>query len=181
MKKSDSKGRRNSLSRELILETAREMLKPSEGRSLSMRRLAEKLGVNPMAIYYYFPKKSALIIDLVQSIFEKFQSPLSGNYRSDMIAVCQRYRNILRSEGNLVFYLTQSEKLSSMAAEKLHAAMPPHPDLTGESNQRLRDILVDYTHGFVLGELRRGKKIPGANEKYQRSIELIVAGAERQV
>ncbi len=180
MKKTDSTGKRNVLSREIILQTAREMLKPGEGRSFSMRRLAEKLGVNPMAIYHYFPKKSVLIIELVQAIFENFQSPLSGNFKSDIITVCQRYRNILRSEGNLVFYLTQSEKLSSLAAERLYAAMPLHPELNGDSNQRLRDILIDYTHGFVLGELRRGKKMPGANEKYQRGIELIVAGAEQQ-
>lgn len=178
MKETESKGRRNLLSREIILQAAREMLKLGEGRPFSMRRLAEKLGVNPMAIYHYFPKKSVLIVELVQSIFENFQSPLSGNFRFDIITVCQRYRNILRSEGNLVFYLTQSEKLSSLAVEKLCATMPLHPELNGDLNQRLRDILVDYTHGFVLGELRRGKKMPGANEKYQRGIELIVAGAE---
>jgi TetR/AcrR family transcriptional regulator, tetracycline repressor protein len=68
----DARPMRPTLNREFIVATAVRLV-DSEGLArLSMRRLGAALGVDPMAIYHYFPSKAALFDGLVEAIFLEF-------------------------------------------------------------------------------------------------------------
>jgi TetR/AcrR family tetracycline transcriptional repressor len=56
------------LSRERIVSTALALVDREGLGSLSMRRLATELGVDPMAIYYYLPNKAALEYAIVEAV-----------------------------------------------------------------------------------------------------------------
>ena len=56
------------LSRERIVSAALALVDREGLSSLSMRRLAATLGVDPMAIYYYLPNKAALLDAIVEAV-----------------------------------------------------------------------------------------------------------------
>ena len=59
---------RNQLSSERILGAAAELLAAEGAAGLSMRRIAEHLDVTPMALYRWFPNKSALVDALAEQL-----------------------------------------------------------------------------------------------------------------
>ena len=56
------------LSRDRIVSAALALVDQEGLPSLSMRRLAATLGVDPMAIYYYLPNKAALLDAIVEAV-----------------------------------------------------------------------------------------------------------------
>lgn len=63
------------LSRERIVSEALKLVDTEGLDALSMRRLAAVLGVDPMAIYYYLPNKSALQDAIVEAVNEDIEGP----------------------------------------------------------------------------------------------------------
>lgn len=43
--------------------------------ALSMRRLAQELGVEAMSLYHYFPSKNDLLAGMLQSVYAEFERP----------------------------------------------------------------------------------------------------------
>ena len=66
---------RPPLSRNRILIEALALLDESGVEQLSMRRLGQRLGVDPMAIYHHIPSKTALLDSLVEEIWLGVQLP----------------------------------------------------------------------------------------------------------
>jgi AcrR family transcriptional regulator len=60
---------RNSLSEELILDTALRIV--AEGQTLSIRVVADKLNCSPMALYRHFPNKQSLVLALIDRVMEE--------------------------------------------------------------------------------------------------------------
>ena len=90
-------GRSTPLEHDEILGCALELVRSEGGDALSMRRLARELGVSPMALYYYFPDKTALMAGLVRCVWDDLlQRPLApGNSPIDLlVAWCVRTRTV---------------------------------------------------------------------------------------
>ena len=60
---------RPALSREFILDQALGLIDQEGLGSFSMRRLAARVGVDPMAFYHYFPQKAALFDGVVEAVY----------------------------------------------------------------------------------------------------------------
>ena len=59
---------RPSLTPEGIVQAALKIMDEDGYKSLSMRRLGAKLNVDPMAVYYHFPNKLALLDGVVELV-----------------------------------------------------------------------------------------------------------------
>ena len=59
---------RKPLSRERIVNTAIALVDAEGLDALTMRRLGAKLGMDPMAVYYYVPNKAALLDAVVEAV-----------------------------------------------------------------------------------------------------------------
>ncbi|ARF56869.1 TetR/AcrR family transcriptional regulator C-terminal domain-containing protein [Streptomyces gilvosporeus] len=70
-----SRGERAGLSRELVLDTALQLVDREGLRGLSMRRLGGALGVEAMTLYHYVPSKEALLDGLVERVFAEALPP----------------------------------------------------------------------------------------------------------
>ena len=70
--------RRVPLSRERVLRTAVALADRAGIESLSMRRLAEELGVVPMALYKHVANKDELLDGMVDLVFCEIEFPSSG-------------------------------------------------------------------------------------------------------
>jgi AcrR family transcriptional regulator len=69
---------RAPLSRERVLEAAIRLADTSGIESLTMRRLAQELGVEAMTLYYYVAKKDDILSAIVDMVVSEFEIPSSG-------------------------------------------------------------------------------------------------------
>jgi TetR/AcrR family tetracycline transcriptional repressor len=76
---------------------------------LSMRRLGSELGVDPMAVYHYFPDKAALRVAVVAQLYGEVGIPTpGGDWEEDVLAIARRTRaSMLRHGGALVLLATR--------------------------------------------------------------------------
>jgi AcrR family transcriptional regulator len=125
--------------------------------ALSMRRLAAELGVNPMSIYYHLPGKGAVISGLVEVVFSRMRVPPSENLRwqERVRAYAHAYRDTVRSHPDLALQIVSDAAAVSDAvlsgAEPLYEALE-EAGLPPKLIVRAADSLVDFVHGFALGE-----------------------------
>jgi AcrR family transcriptional regulator len=66
---------RTPLSKERVLRTAVELADRGGLEALTMRKLADELGVGVMSLYYYVPHKDELIEAMVEIVFSEIQLP----------------------------------------------------------------------------------------------------------
>src|SRR5215207_597432 len=70
--------RRAPLSRARVLETAVDLADTAGIDALTIRRLAERLGVEPMSIYYHVPNKEAILDGAVEVVFAEIEQAAGG-------------------------------------------------------------------------------------------------------
>ena len=92
--------RRTPLTRERVLAAALEMIDEGGLDRFSMRRLAARLGVDPMAIYYHLPGKAAVLDGVVEEIMSEFRIPAAEGPVEQLRAVARAYRDLLRRHPN---------------------------------------------------------------------------------
>jgi AcrR family transcriptional regulator len=67
--------RPRALTRERALQVARQLADEGGIETLTMRRLAQALGVEAMSLYHHFPNKDAILDGMVDLIFEDISLP----------------------------------------------------------------------------------------------------------
>ena len=70
-----SPGTRAGLTADAVLAAGRELVEREGVDALTMRRLAETLGVAPNTLYSYFPDKAALLDALLDSLLAEIDVP----------------------------------------------------------------------------------------------------------
>jgi AcrR family transcriptional regulator len=88
---------RTPLSRERILEGATRVADDGGLASLTIRSLAQALGVKPMSVYHYVAGKDEIIDGIVDSVFSEMDLPVAqGDWRIEMHRRCASVRVVLR-------------------------------------------------------------------------------------
>lgn len=81
---------------ERVAAVALEILEHEGPEAVSMRRLAQAVGITPMAIYHHFPSREALLTTVTDREFAKLLShmqahPIQGTTEEKLIAVMEGY------------------------------------------------------------------------------------------
>ncbi|MQA02314.1 MAG: TetR family transcriptional regulator [Streptosporangiales bacterium] len=155
-------GRPRRLSREVILDAGLRIVDEAGIEALTMRRLAADLQVNPMSIYHHLPGKAAVLAGLVERVYAQLRVdvPPDGTPWQDQVrAAAQAYRRILRAHPNLALQIISdpaavAESLA-VAGEPLYAALA-QAGLPPRAVVDAANTVVDFVHGFLLGETRSG-------------------------
>lgn len=79
-----------------IAHVALSILEQEGPEAVSMRRVAEAVGITPMAIYHHFPSREALLNTITDREFDKLLSymqahPLNGSVEERLFAVMEGY------------------------------------------------------------------------------------------
>jgi AcrR family transcriptional regulator len=91
--------RKRTLSRELITETALDVVARDGLSALSMRRLAEELDVWPMSVYRHFRDKEDLLDAVAAAGSEDVELPARrGSARKQLAALAGRARTLLERQ-----------------------------------------------------------------------------------
>ena len=146
-----------ALTREAILDAALRVVDGEGMGALSMRRLAAELGVNPMSIYHHLPGKEAVVSGLVGLVFSGMRVPSSGglSWQERVRAYARAHRGVVLSHPNLTLEIVSDAAAVSEAvllgADPLYGALE-EAGLPPARIVRAADSLVDFVHGFALGE-----------------------------
>jgi AcrR family transcriptional regulator len=136
---------------------------------LTMRRLADSLGVMPNALYTYFPDKASILDAVLDDLLGEVERPRPRTrWRTGLITLMASYRRLLLAQPGLIA-LTVSRPMLGPNALRLREDM-----LTLLRRGVVDDAravtaflaLFAYTTGFVAFETAR---IPGARDARQRA------------
>lgn len=143
------------LTRRSILAAALTLVDEQGIEALSMRRLATRLGVDPMSIYHHVPNKAALVSGLVTMVFTEMPRPAeAGQSWPDRVrAWARNYRDLALAHPNLVLQIVTDGTAASEAAilisEPLYAALDA-AGLTAEEIVVAAGTVVDFVNGYAL-------------------------------
>ena len=88
-------GRDPSLTRARIIRAALEIADAEGPEGISMRRIAAKLGVGTMSLYYHVASKEDLLDLMLEAIYGEVGLPAepSGDWRTDLTMLATRMRD----------------------------------------------------------------------------------------
>jgi AcrR family transcriptional regulator len=148
--------KREKLSVKGIVEAAEEMIAETGLSGFSMRKLATRLGVDPMAIYHHHKNKGALIHAVLDDTMARCNIPNpSGVWQQDIRDLCEALREVGKKyPGVFEIYETYEDWLS--AEHRLHEAYYAVLQTAGFAPQtiiRAVRLLLAYTEAFAVDEI----------------------------
>ena len=153
--RSESRKNRDPLSRERVLRSAIDIADTSGIGALTIRALAQRLGVKPMSIYYYVPNKSAILDGIVDLVFSEIELPaIGGDWRSELVRRANSARQVL-SRHHWAIGLMESRKSPGPATLRHHDAVLGTLRAAGftvEMTAHAYALLDSYVYGFALQE-----------------------------
>jgi AcrR family transcriptional regulator len=139
-----------------IVEAARKLLEAEGSEGLSMRTLAERLGIRAPSLYKHFPSKEALEAAVISQAFEeqaeRFEAALKGS-DEPVAAMAKAYRTFARRHPHLYRLMTErplNRELLSAGSEERAGA--PVIQAAGGDPDLARAIWA-FAHGMTILEL----------------------------
>lgn len=154
VKKSRGPGQRAGLTRERVLAAAHELLSDSGVEALTMRTLAEHLGVSPNALYSHVSSKTDLIDTLLDDVLGEVQAPAldAGKCVPGLNALMVSSYDVLLSRPNLVPHYVARQGARGPNADRLGEVMLgflAQAGVTGERALEARRVLIVFTIGYA--------------------------------
>jgi AcrR family transcriptional regulator len=165
---------RGSLTREEIIKEALALLEEHGPDALSMRRLADRLGVVPNALYTHVRGKADLIDGLIDQVYAglTLNPDPSGDWAQQLTTLSQDIRAYLLAHPAVVPYALQQPGLgphSLRLGEAIYNVLRP----AGFSDQAVVGTvyaLVTYILGFVALEIPRAGTTPQTSDEFVRRM-----------
>jgi AcrR family transcriptional regulator len=146
---------RQPLTRERVLVEALALADECGLEAVTMRALASRLGVQPMAAYHHVANKSDLLDGMVDLVFAQMQTPAAGQpWRPELRRRCESARAVLRRHP-WALGLLDSRRSPGLATLRHHEAVIATLRADGFSVAATAQAyaLVDaFVYGFVLQE-----------------------------
>jgi AcrR family transcriptional regulator len=143
------------LSRERVLETAVELADAGGIGSVTIRSLAEKLGVKPMSVYHHVANKEEILGGIVDRVFAEIELPgTGGDWRAEMRRRASSARQVLRRHRWAVG-LMESRTTPGPATLRHHDAVLATLRDAGfsvELTAHAYALLDSYIYGFAVQE-----------------------------
>lgn len=165
-----------TLSQQLVLNTALQFIKGNGAEAMTFRVLADLLDVTPMAVKYHTGSKHELLLALVEHAYKgtldvsRAATPRE-RIRSVLTEYCSRaltYPSLLRAvledislvKGELA-RITDELRINTQKLDN------------GDEGDVLLHLLIDYTHGFALSA-SAGEGNPLRIEDFQQGLDWIL-------
>lgn len=114
--KTDESGRRGNLSRDEILDAALTLIQREGIGAVTMRRLADEIGVTPMALYHHIPSKQELLDLAVDRVGAGLHIPYDGRpWIDQMRDYALKWREELHRYPGVAGYILRQDAPPSMA------------------------------------------------------------------
>jgi TetR/AcrR family tetracycline transcriptional repressor len=167
---------RGLLSRDLIIQEAFALLDKHGPGALSMRRLADHLGVAPNALYTHVRGKADLIDGLIDQVYAGLDLDLdpdsTGDWTQQLATLSQSIRAHFLAHPAVVPFALQQPGLGPHGlrlGEAIHGVLRP----AGFSDQAVVGTvyaLLTYVLGFVALEIPRAGTDPQTSDEFVRRM-----------
>jgi AcrR family transcriptional regulator len=152
---SDTTSQRTPLSRDRVLLGALAVADSAGVAGLTIRSLAEKLGVKPMSVYYYVANKDEILDAIVDIVFSEIELPVpGGDWHAEMRRRAISARHVLRRHPWAI-QLLQSRTNPGPATLRHHDAIIGALRGAGfsvEMTAHAFALIDSYVFGFALSE-----------------------------
>ena len=144
------RGRRARLDRDAIVEAAQEIISRAGPGALSLRALAQELGATPMALYRHVPDKNALLVLVLDALYERLPRPrLPRDPRKRLIALWSHLHDGLARYPWVVDALLRSDTVATAVLPEIEAILRTSlaAGLTLEEAAQLYRVVWQHTVG----------------------------------
>jgi len=152
----DGPDRRPRLSRERVLLGAMAVADSGGIDSLTIRSLAQTLGVKPMSVYYYVANKDEILDGIIDLVFSEIELPTAGgDWRTEIRRRADSARRALRAHPWAIG-LMESRTSPGPATLRHHDSVIATLRAAGFSRELTAHayaLLDSYTYGFALQEV----------------------------
>lgn len=147
-------GQRAGLTHAAILVTARQLLSEGGLASLTMRAVADRLGVAPNALYSHVASKAALIDDLLDDVLAEVEAPPAGveDAGAGLHRLMASTYEVLLAHADLVPLYLARQGARGPNAHRLGETMSTllgRQGVEGEDARQAVRVLIVYTIGFA--------------------------------
>lgn len=173
------------MSRERILAEALGLLEARGVEGVTMRALARRLRVDPMAPYHYFPDKDAILRAAAAQAYSELRPAVDrGAWRARLRALAREYLRLLARSGHLLRYLClhrAASALPSRAFEAHFRVATRALQLPPRRHAAALGAFVDFLHGYSLA-LRPGRRGLGEalGAALDAELDVVLAGIAAQ-
>jgi AcrR family transcriptional regulator len=155
------RGRPAKITREAIVDAAEALIARHGVQALTLRRVAGELGVTPMAMYRHVKDKNALLVLLLDALYNRFGKPtLPEAPRERLIAFWRFLHDGLAANPWVVTALVESDAVAVSVLPTIDAILEASIacGLTLESSATLYRLVWQYTVGeLILQESAEGR------------------------
>ncbi|MEO7261440.1 MAG: TetR/AcrR family transcriptional regulator C-terminal domain-containing protein [Jatrophihabitantaceae bacterium] len=146
---------RVQLSRDRVLQGAIAVADAGGIAALTIRTLAQELGVKPMSVYHYVANKDEILDGIVDLVFSEFELPVTGgDWRQEMRRRAHSARRVLRRHP-WATALLQSRLNAGPATLRHHNAIIGTlrgAGFTVEQTAHAFALIDSYLYGFAMSE-----------------------------
>lgn len=142
------------LTRDAILTEALHLLDQSE-TALTIRALAQRLQVTPMAVQHHIGTRDALIHALADHVLTPVETPTEGPPKTRLRALLTAYTAAITAHPNLTLALFRIPGPLPREAQRITDALGTlllSQGLSAAKARLWRDILIDWAHGMTLAQ-----------------------------
>jgi AcrR family transcriptional regulator len=146
------------LSRDVVLRTALEMIDTGGVEALSMRRLGQRLGCDPMALYRYAETKTALLDGVVEIVLDELTVDTEDNdWVGQLRAVARCFRALALAHPHVVPLLVTRPLATPLALRPKGTLRPLEATLQLLTHAGFTDVdalhVYRYFFGFLYGHV----------------------------
>ena len=153
MKRKPGRPARRIVDRDAILDATLTLVETNGADALTMRALARKLRIDPMALYHYFANRDSLLAAAAAHAYGQLEVELRGTWRQQLRTLADAYLALLAPAGELLRYLTRHAEASRIPTERVRvlfdAAVAPL-ELSPRLRGTCHDAFIDLIHGISL-------------------------------
>ncbi|MCQ4122545.1 TetR/AcrR family transcriptional regulator C-terminal domain-containing protein [Rhodococcus tibetensis] len=152
-----------SLTRDLILSCALDILDRDGIDGLTMRRLGKALGRDPMTLYRHAPNKAALLDGIAEIVLEQLVVDTEdGDWVTQLRTVARSFRRLALDHPHVVPLLVTRPLATPLGLRPLGSLRPlenilrllTRAGFTGADALHVYRALFGFLHGHVLNELQ---------------------------
>ncbi len=181
MKRPTPRAEWGSLTREAVIDTALEMLRADGIAALSIRAVANRLNVSPMALYRHVASKDDLLDEVVDRLFAQRWQPAvpDTDWQAWIVDAADRLRQFLVDQPAALHVYLRHPVVAPTAAQRMDTCLTVLGSAITDETQahRAYAAIQTYTIGFAALEVAR-ESSPGHEARPGRTAD-DVRDAER--
>lgn len=180
------------LSREVIVETAAQMVRETPFQQISVNELARTLGVKPASLYNHIASAEDIRTEVglyaARKLIRETREAVAGKMRQDaLMAFAKAYRNFERDNPGLYFYIihlhdAEDSRLREAAAAIIQPIIEILKEygLTQTQCCHWQRVFRSMMHGFIVQQRHGYFTNPQADseQSYEIGIQCVIDGIQ---